>query len=166
MSALYLGVDPGLHGGLAILDDTGYALGAWVMPLIGREIDGPGIVRLLDAVVEPAVGHHLALAAIEHVGAMPGQGVTSMFTFGAGWGLVRGILLARGLSTQLVRPMLWKRAVLAGLPHDKDGALRYCTNRWPEVSLIPPRCHTPHDGLADALCLAEYARRLGVQGAA
>lgn len=163
MNTLYLGVDPGLHGALAALDEHGHAIGAWVMPLVGREIDGPSIVRLLDTL---SVAHHLRLVAVEHVGAMPGQGVSSMFTFGAGWGLVRGILVARGLSTQLVRPPLWKRVILAGLPHDKDGALQYCASRWPEVSLVPPRCRMPHDGLADALCLAEYARRLGVQGAA
>ncbi len=32
------------------------------------------------------------------------------------------------------------------------------------LDLIIPRCRKPHDGLADALCLLEYARRVVVAG--
>ena len=50
--------------------------------------------------------------------------------------------------------------VLLGLTHDKAGAVQFCTARWPQTDLVLPRCRVPHDGIADALCLAEYGRHL------
>ena len=46
---------------------------------------------------------------IEHVSAMPGQGVTSMFNFGQSFGVLKGICSAMQLSMHFVRPAKWKR---------------------------------------------------------
>ena len=45
---------------------------------------------------------------IEHVSAMPGQGVTSMFNFGQSFGVLKGICSAMQLSMYFVRPAKWK----------------------------------------------------------
>ena len=59
------------------------------------------------------------LAALEKVGAMPGQGVVSMFTFGHAAGAVAGVLAALEVPVTLVTPQRWKKA--AGLiGTDKD----------------------------------------------
>ena len=46
---------------------------------------------------------------IEHVTAMPGQGVTSMFNFGQSFGILKGVCSAMNLSMHFVRPAKWKK---------------------------------------------------------
>ena len=46
---------------------------------------------------------------IEHVSAMPGQGVTSMFNFGQSFGILKGICSAMQLPMYFVRPAKWKK---------------------------------------------------------
>ena len=46
---------------------------------------------------------------VEHVTAMPGQGVTSMFNFGQTFGAIKGICAALGLPIFFVRPSKWKK---------------------------------------------------------
>ena len=58
----------------------------------------------------------------------------------------------------LVPPTVWKKRVLLGFTHDKAGALQFCASRWPTTDLVLPGCRKPHDGIADALCLADYGR--------
>ena len=53
---------------------------------------------------------------------------------------------------------------LAGTRQDKAAAIAYCARRYPAASLLAtPRSRTPHTGLADALCLAEWGRRISAQ---
>ena len=46
---------------------------------------------------------------IEHVTAMPGQGVTSMFNFGQSFGILKGICSAMQIPMFFVRPAKWKK---------------------------------------------------------
>ena len=46
---------------------------------------------------------------IEHVSAMPGQGVTSLFNFGQSFGVIKGICSALSLPIHFVRPTKWKK---------------------------------------------------------
>ena len=46
---------------------------------------------------------------IEHVTAMPGQGVTSMFNFGQSFGILKGVCSAMRLPMFFVRPAKWKK---------------------------------------------------------
>lgn len=157
MQSLYLGIDPGLHGAIAALDGSGAVIGTWPMPVVGGEVHAAGLADLVRHLI---CTHTIARAAVEKVSSMPKQGVASTFSFGTGWGMVRGVLATLSVPVQLVAPTLWKKAVLAGLTHDKTGALRYCASRWPHADLVLPGCRKPHDGIADALCLAEYGRLL------
>lgn len=152
---IYVGIDPGLHGGLAALTLTGEVRQTVAMPVAAGEIDAG---RLGDILCDWQILYGEITVSLEKVGAMPGQGVTSMFKFGTGWGMVRGVCAALGMPVTLVTPTVWKKTVLIGLPHDKDGAVQFCRSRWPTVDLVQRGCRKPHDGIADALCLAEYGR--------
>ena len=147
---IYIGIDPGLTGGIALID--GNRASAQPMPVAGGEVHAGAVAALLLA----WLNGQRAQVAIERVGAMPGQGVSSMFKFGCGYGQVRGVCAALGLPVALVQPQAWKKRVLSGLSHDKEGAARYCASRWPGLPLILPRCRKPHDGMADALCIAAW----------
>jgi crossover junction endodeoxyribonuclease RuvC len=143
--------DPGQKGGIAIHRQGVTA--AYPMPMAGKSLDlpsiGPDLVR----------SHSPDIAIIEKVGAMPGQGVTSTFTFGMGYGQIQGLLAGMGIPIELVQPQIWKKIILAGSPKDKDAAIAYCRRAFPNVPLVMPRCRTPHDGVADALCILQYGIR-------
>lgn len=153
---LSLGIDPGLRGGIAALDHTGAVVGLWPMPVAGGEIHAAAIADIFRSLRCLDSHQDIGQVTLERVAAMPKQGVSSTFTFGTGWGMVRGVCAAMNVPVVLVPATVWKKRVLVGLPHDKDGAVRYCANRWPTAELIPAGCRKPHDGIADALCLAAF----------
>jgi crossover junction endodeoxyribonuclease RuvC len=95
---------------------------------------------------------------LEHVSAMPRQGVTSTFSFGENFGWCQGILDAYGVSYELVRPLKWKREF--SVTSDKNSSIAVCKRLFPDVSLKrTERCMKDDDNLAEATLLAEYARR-------
>lgn len=146
-----LGIDPGKEGGLAFLTST--EVFVWPMPMAGNV---PDTRRISDTIhrFEPHV------IALEKVHSMPGQGVASSFTFGRGVGRLEGIAEALGVRVELITPQRWKQTVLSGTAKDKTAAVEFCRRRWPGLTLVLPRCRKPHEGMADALCIAEAARRL------
>lgn len=145
-----LAVDPGQKGGIAFLTD--HHAEAVPMPMVGKDIDVRAIVEILRT-------KSVELVVLEKVHAMPKQGVSSTFTFGYGVGVIVGIVETIGLPLRWVTPQAWKKIVLAGTGKDKDAAIAHVRQAYPSVSLVPPRCRTPHDGIADAICIAEWARR-------
>jgi crossover junction endodeoxyribonuclease RuvC len=91
-------------------------------------------------------------AFVEQVGAMPGQGVSSMFAFGKSFGAVLATLATLKIPTTLVTPQKWKKAL--GVPAAKDGA------RARASQLMPQHAHNwplvKHDGRAESALLAYY----------
>ncbi|MBA3935857.1 MAG: Holliday junction endonuclease [Planctomycetes bacterium] len=130
------------------------------MPVAGGEVHPAGLADLLRSLRCLDNHQDIGRVCVEKVSSMPKQGVASTFKFGTGWGMVRGVCAALGASVVLVPSTIWKKRVLLGLPHDKAGAVQFCTSRWPTADLVLPGCRVPHDGIADALCLAEYGRLL------
>lgn len=147
----HIGVDPGKRGGLALLD--GYELVDVIpSPIAGKDLDlsaiGDWITRRIKA--------DSCDAWIEKVGAMPGQGVVSMFNFGFNTGAIHGILAALHIPRYIVTPQAWKGYILAGTAKDKVAAIDYVRRLYPEVNIILPGCRVPHSGMADAICIAIY----------
>lgn len=146
-----LGIDPGAKGGLALVT-AGEAL-VWPIPMAGNVVDTQAVSQILH-IYEPH------LIALEKVHSMPGQGVSSTFTFGRGFGRIEGIAEALSVRVELITPQRWKQTVLAGTAKDKAAAVEFCRRRWPNLGLVQPGCRKAHEGIADALCIAEAARRL------
>lgn len=150
-----LGIDPGLDGGLAAHSPEGLEL--LVMPTVAagsrRLLDEQRIVQWLMPFAPKR-----ALVFIEAVHAMPKQGVTSMFSFGTSWGLVRGICAGLGLPYELVRPQEWQGAMLKG---QSPGSEYLVASRlWPLVDFrSSERAKKAHDGLVDSALIAEFGRR-------
>ena len=108
------------------------------------------------------VAHHASICCLEHVGSMPGQGVTSMFHFGENFGFIQGVLRAYKIPFELVRPQKWKKEF--SITGDKNSSIQVCKRLFPEVSLFrTSKCKKEDDGMAEFLLMAEFARRkLGV----
>ena len=95
---------------------------------------------------------------MELVGAMPGQGVTSMFNFGKSFGYIEGVLQALQIPYQLISPRAWKKEFR--LNSDKENSIEVGKKLFPQVNLLAtPRCKKEHDGIAEALLMAEFTRR-------
>jgi len=156
---MIVGIDPGQTGGIAYIDAASGTSDAIPMPLMGKEIDGHELANALR-------GRSIDTVILEKVHAMPKQGVSSTFKFGMGFGLVIGVCEALSIPYRLVTPQAWKKAVLAGTTKDKDAAVSFVRRAYPSIDLTPGRKRVPHDGMADAVCLAEYGRQLMVPGAA
>lgn len=152
---IHLGIDPGLEGGLAAVSPAGLELAVMPVVQVGRkrQIDEQRLCTSLRSL--PAADVHVWIEAVQ---AMPKQGVVAMFTFGTGWGLVRGICAGLGLRYELVRPQEWQRALLLGQP---AGAEYLVASRlWPGTSFrASSQSKKPHSGLVDAALIAEYGRR-------
>jgi Holliday junction resolvasome RuvABC endonuclease subunit len=103
------------------------------------------------------IRQNVAGVIIETVHSMPQQGVSSTFTFGKGYGMVIGTIQSMGLPLHFVTPQAWKKTILAGTNKDKAAAIQHVRSIYPNISLRrTERCTTDHDGMADAVCLAEY----------
>ena len=144
-----LAIDPGMKGGIAILNTESNQMKAAPIPLVGKEID-------YRSVHETITFYEPSIIVIEKVHAMPGQGVTSMFNFGLGYGALVALATISTARVVLVTPQMWKKHVLAGTSKDKDAAIQFCNHTYSNVNLILPRCRNAHDGMADAVCLAHY----------
>lgn len=144
------GIDPGLSGSIAVIDGDDSILCLADLPTIkaGKtELDEVAIKDLLSSF---SVGH----VFVEKVGAMPGQGVVSMFRFGCSWGLIRGLCVGLGLPYTLVTPQRWKGAMMDGMSKDKGASILRAKQLFPCARLDRKKDH----GKADALLLAAYGR--------
>lgn len=142
---IYIGIDPGKKGAYAFVDDYGARVYPWDD---NRFIEDVRVHR-----------GEKCIAAVEKVGAMPGQGTVSMFSFGQSFGFILGVLTAFGIPYQLVPPRKWK-AEYGLLNTQKQASVDVAKRLFPEVSFLPTeRCRKESDGMSDSLLLACYAQR-------
>ena len=151
----FLGVDPGASGAIGVLQEDGVLLRVIDMPVIELKV-GKAMKRrvspeLLAHELAPYAG---AVAFLEQVSAMPGQGVSSMFAFGESYGIVKGVLAALGMGTHLVTPGAWKKSM--GLNAGKDGSRAKAIQMWPER--VSDFKRVKDDGRAEACLIAEFGR--------
>lgn len=141
----YIGIDPGKSGALALLTEDGQCT---VVPF-----HESAYTEILRAASGPS-----SVCCLEKVGAMPGQGVVSMFNFGHNLGYIEGLLQAFDIPYQLVPPQTWKKEFC--VTSDKNTSIEVCRKLFPHVCLLPTsKSRKPSDGMAEAMLMAEYARR-------
>ena len=90
---------------------------------------------------------------IEHVTAMPGQGVTSMFNFGQSFGILKGICSAMQLSVYFVRPAKWKKYFNL-INSEKDASRTRAIEIFPYYSSNLSK--KKDSNKADAILIASY----------
>jgi crossover junction endodeoxyribonuclease RuvC len=152
--ACILAIDPGASGALAFFNpDTGM-LDVEDMPTLevkrGNKMKREISPQMLAGIIASRKPDR---AIIELVGAMPGQGVTSMFAFGKSYGLCIGICAGLQIPVEHVTPAKWKKSV--GAREGKDG------NRMRAAEVFPAYAHlfrrVKDDGRADAALIAFWA---------
>jgi crossover junction endodeoxyribonuclease RuvC len=110
---LIIGIDPGISGSICFFQD-GVILDVIEMPTMiegkknKKQVNGSQIFNEISEKIKKMDKKNIKVV-IEHVTAMPGQGVTSMFNFGQSFGILKGICSAMQLSVYFVRPAKWKK---------------------------------------------------------
>jgi crossover junction endodeoxyribonuclease RuvC len=147
-----LGIDIGLNGAIALVEG-GQLLEVHDMPTFTvernaktkRMVNAAELARLIR---QAAPGS----AYLERLNAMPGQGVTSMFSMGQSLGVVLGILAAFDIATTTIPPRTWQKAL--DVPQGKDGS------RYRAAQLFPAHAaqfaRVKDDGRSDAVLIAAY----------
>jgi crossover junction endodeoxyribonuclease RuvC len=150
-----LGVDCGVHGGLAILEINDTAapqmLAAIDVPTVGvgaKERVNP------IALQEWLLQYGPAQAFVERAQAMPGQGSSSGFKYGRAVGAIETTITLCGISTEIIEASAWKRFfhLHAG---DKEGARQLALQRFPSAHALLAR-RKDHNR-AEAMLIALFA---------
>jgi len=146
-----IGVDPGNTGAVAFLDDQLRCLAVYDMPTMALGKHQQVNAAELANIIHNGGNNENVTVYLEAVHSMPGQGVTSMFNFGMGYGVVQGVCGAFKYPLVLVRPNAWKKvAGLIGKP--KEAARTLAQQLYPEQDLSLKK----HVGRADALLIARF----------
>ncbi len=151
---MIVGIDPGASGAIAFFDMENGTLEVIDMPVM--EIERGGKTKreinpnLLAAIFEERPAP--VSVYMEKVGAMPGQGVSSMFQFGRSVGMVEGVVAALALQLHYVTPQRWQKVV--GVRGGKDGSRLRAIELFPKYA--PLFARKKDDGRADAALIAWY----------
>lgn len=147
MSNLFIGIDPGKSGSVAFIDKT--TGDAWSFKLDCTDRDIADGVR--DALFTQDGGAADAFAVIEKVHSSPQMGVKSAFTFGQSFGKLEMVLNFLEVRFEYVAPAKWQGDMNCRTKGDKNITKAAAQRLFPALKITHAN--------ADALLLAEYARR-------
>ncbi len=170
IDVITIGIDPGKTGAIVALKNGVEILLRQVTPIneikgrkIRKEYNFDAMLSLLDSMKARYVE---CQAVIERQQAFPGQGATSGFSTGLGYGAWLMALTAIKIPFTVVSPVKWTKIMLAGIPGEGKGRNIIAAQQLvPNLNLLPDieaggktdRCRKPHDGIADAGLLARWA---------
>ena len=148
-----IGIDPGLKGGVCIIDQDGLCVDETQMPIGENGVDALALYEFIFGVVsDPS----RAVALVEKAQSMSKQGVVSTFTYGTGYGKLLAVLEVLEIDTELIRPTIWKKH-FALIKKTKKDSVELAEELFPDVVLRTKRGRLI-DGVAEALMIAEYKR--------
>jgi len=152
---IIFGIDPGVSGAISILENK-RVVEVFDMPTMidgkknKKQINGAQVTNIIK---EKLNQEKETIVVVEHVNAMPGQGVTSMFNFGQSFGVIKGICSALGLPIYFVRPTKWKKHFNL-IKTNKDASRTKVIEVYPEISSKLSR--KKDSNRADAILIARY----------
>ena len=152
---IIIGIDPGINGAISIIENK-KIIEVYDTPTMidgkknKRQINGAQVTNIIKDMLN---GGKEVVVVVEHVNAMPGQGVTSMFNFGQSFGVIKGICAALNLPIYFVRPAKWKKHFNL-IKTNKDASRTKVIEVYPEIS---SKLHRKKDSnRADAILIALY----------
>lgn len=167
MNILYLGIDPGKTGAIALIDSNAQALEVHDCP--SGEV---AMAKLIKDLCEKYKDYTI-VGALERVGAIPAMGKlcpvckqrrgtssSANFTFGQNHGAWRGILASHEIPYHEPTPKMWQKGLV--IKRDggskKQGKFAVASKLFPTTELTGKRGGIK-DGRCDALLIADWRRR-------
>lgn len=141
---IYLGIDPGKHGGIAGLDEAGRVVRCAKMPLTEADL-------LLELIAYEGFAQ-ACRAVLERVWSSPMMGVVSAWTFGKGYGSLLMGLTATAIPFAEVTPQTWQTGMACRTGGDKNVSKRRAQALFPQMTITHAN--------ADCLLIASYCRQI------
>jgi len=158
---IIFGVDPGVSGAVSILRNK-EVLDVFEMPTMidgkknKKQVNGSELTNIIANTLDlknTEFKKDEVVVVVEHVNAMPGQGVTSMFNFGQSFGVIKGICAALRLPIYFIRPTKWKKHFNL-INTNKDASRTKVIEVYPKISGKLSR--KKDSNKADAILIARY----------
>ena len=152
---IIFGIDPGVSGAISVLENK-KVLEIYDMPTMidgkknKKQVNGAQVTNIIK---ERLNDKKEVVIVVEHVNAMPGQGVTSMFNFGQSFGVIKGVSSALNLPIYFIRPTKWKKYFNL-IKTNKDASRTKVIQIYPEISNKISR--KKDSNKADAILIARY----------
>jgi|TARA_B100001540_G_scaffold316136_1_gene345197 crossover junction endodeoxyribonuclease RuvC len=152
-----IGIDPGISGAICFFND-GKIIDVIEMPSMSegkknkKQVNGNQLYNEIKFHISQINQQEISVV-VEHVTAMPGQGVTSMFNFGQSFGVIKGICSAMQLPIHFVRPTKWKKYFNL-INTSKDASRSRAIEIFPKFSEKLKR--KKDSNKADAILIASY----------
>ena len=162
----YIGIDIGKKGAIYMMNEDGTEDWRVAMPMIKTQVDW----HELNAILEPYQMFN-GMVVFEKLGVIFGSSKKTAFSMGEQYGAVRQCCIANNLRYTEVPAKKWQAEMFEGQVNilktgsksardTKAMALVAAKRLFPTVNLLMTKASSvPHDGLVDALLMAEYARR-------
>lgn len=149
----YIGIDPGLKGGIVVLDRGGSVVEVSKMPETPQDI--------LEFLGE--YSGQDAICVLEDVGhGIPGQSSKATATFARHNGHLEMALLALSIPTEKVTPQKWQKIYQLGSSKGIDKRVWKNKLKAKAQQLFPSLGKRITLSTSDALLIAEYARRMAL----
>ena len=154
---LIIGIDPGISGAICFFED-GKIVDVIEMPTMAegkknkKQVNGNQLFNEIKERISVSRYENISVV-VEHVSAMPGQGVTSMFNFGQSFGVIKGICSAMQLPIHFIRPTKWKKYFNL-IKTSKDASRSRAIEIFPKASEKLKR--KKDSNKADAILIASY----------
>ena len=154
---LIIGIDPGISGSICFFQD-GKIIDVVEMPTMTegkknkKQVNGSQLYNEVSKRIKQKDKKNIKVI-IEHVSAMPGQGVTSMFNFGQSFGILKGMCSAMQLPMYFVRPAKWKK-YFSLINSEKDASRTKAIEIFPYFSANLSK--KKDSNKADAILIASY----------
>jgi crossover junction endodeoxyribonuclease RuvC len=160
MSGAYriLGVDPGIHGGLAIVAINTDSAAPQLIDAIDIPVAGVGAKERVDVLAIRAWLSRYAPqhALIERAQAMPKQGASSGFKYGRAVGAIEAVIACSSIPLTIIEPSVWKKFhQLHG--GDKEGGRQRALQLFPAAHALLTRKRD--HGRAEAALIALAGER-------
>ena len=162
---IYIGIDPGLDGGVAIKRPSGIETAIMPTNTIERSgknkriIDNTGLKKIFEVFKSVT-----CCAMIEKQQAMSRQGVKqgvgAMVTLGMGYGALLQALTDFEIPFEVVRAQVWQKEFGIANGDTKAQALEVCQSLFPNLNLLATKkSRVPHKGIVDAVLIMQYGIR-------
>lgn len=148
---VYIGIDPGSRSGAIAIISECATRGHHTVTVF--PFDEKRMVDELDGLIPEK-----CKCVVERVWSFPKEGVSGAFKFGTNYGYILGVLTALKIPFETITPSKWKKEFQAN--SDKNKSVAIAQRLFPNVNLKKSQqAKKSNDGMAEALLMAEYARR-------
>jgi hypothetical protein len=144
----YMGIDPGIRGGIAIILDDKIVFTCVFNPKMTEDDFVGDVKRALSCLFR----YGGSTIFMEKVGVMPGDGRVGAFTFGRVYGFIRGIIKTEPYFKMYdVSPVMWQTSMSCLSGGNKNVTKAKAQELFPDFKMT--------HSIADAILIAGYAKQ-------